>query len=123
MAAASGVVLLAASCAVGHPTMRGSGTLLGIVVSGPRCPGPERVDSPCPPGPVEGAVVAALSGRRVVASTKTDHGGRFRLALPPATYLIRATNVGGYLSTAEKPVVLSAGRSVSITLLLDTGIR
>jgi len=64
-----------------------------------------------------------LSGSRVVASTKTDQHGRFRLALPPATYVIRAMNVGGYASTTQQTVALSPDRSVSITLLLDTGIR
>ncbi|MFN2517754.1 MAG: carboxypeptidase-like regulatory domain-containing protein [Jatrophihabitantaceae bacterium] len=70
-----------------------------------------------------GAVVAALSGGRVVASTKTDQRGRFRLALQPATYDVRATNVGGYRSTTEQTVTLAPAESVSVTLLLDTGIR
>jgi hypothetical protein len=67
--------------------------------------------------------VDAQSGGHTVASTKTDRRGHFRLSLPPGTYLIRATNVGGYRSTAQKQVGLTSAHRVSITLLLDTGMR
>jgi Carboxypeptidase regulatory-like domain len=75
------------------------------------------------PGPVPAAVVVALTGGRLVAATRTDAAGRFLVTLPAGRYLIRATNVGGYRSTAARTVTVAPTGPVSLTLVLDTGIR
>jgi hypothetical protein len=49
--------------------------------------------------------------------------GGFRLTLPVGDYSIQATNIGGYRSTATQAVIVTASRPVTVTLLLDTGIR
>jgi len=67
--------------------------------------------------------VVALSGRRQAASTRADARGRFEMTLPAGRYLIRATNVGGYRSTAEQAVTVSASDPATVTLIVDTGIR
>ncbi len=100
-----------------------TGSVSGTVLSVPACPGPERSGHPCPPRAVKNATVAALVGSKTVVSTHTTADGRFRLSLPAGTYLIRATNVGGYPSTAAQTVVLSAARPVRITLTVDSGMR
>ena len=120
-----GVLLLVATpsaCSSSSaPAGRSPGAVLGTVVSAPSCP-VERSDSPCPPRPVRGAVVDALAAGRIRASTHTDSSGRFRLALPFGSYLIRATNVGVLRTTAAHRV--RVGRlPVSITLVVDSGIR
>jgi len=119
---ATGLLALA-GCAVAHPAGSAMGTVSGLVLSGPRCPGPARSDQPCPPGPVDGAEVAALVGGRQVAATKTGPAGRFRMALPLGRYLIRATNAGAYRSTADESVTVTRANTVIVTLLLDTGMR
>jgi hypothetical protein len=48
--------------------------------------------------------------------------GAFSLTLPEGRYVIQATNVGGYASTASEPVVVS-DTPVHITLIVDSGIR
>jgi hypothetical protein len=58
----------------------------------------------------------------VVRATRTDTTGGFRLAARPGTYVLRATNVGGYRSAVERAVVVS-GRTAPITLQVDSGIR
>jgi Carboxypeptidase regulatory-like domain len=122
VAAVLAALLVTPACAAKGPS-GDVAIVTGVVLSGPRCPGPERVDSPCPPGPVQGAAVAASANGRVVASTHTDIRGQFRLSLTPGNYLLRAANVGQYRSTASHSVTVTIGHPVSVTLLLDTGIR
>lgn len=121
-----GVTLLAAAlllcgCAGDRDATRPSGLVIGYVLAAPACP-VERVGHPCPPRPVSGAAVVALHGAAVYGSTVTDGGGAFHLTLPDGRYMIRATNVGGYASTATLQVTIS-GTPVHITLTLDSGIR
>lgn len=56
-------------------------------------------------------------------STRTDAHGRFQLTLPAGRYLIRATNIGPYRSTATQAVTVTESHPAAVTLLLDTGIR
>jgi hypothetical protein len=98
-----------------------SGRVTGYVLTAPVCP-VERVGQQCPPRPVSRAAVVALSGEAVRGSTLTDTEGAFSLTLPEGRYVIQATNVGGYASTASEPVVVS-DTPVHITLIVDSGIR
>jgi hypothetical protein len=121
--ALASALLLLTSCgsSTGDGAGRAQGVVTGIVYSSPSCP-VERVDSPCPPRPVIGAEVAAYRGSRRQASTRTDVDGRFRFALAYGHYTIRATNVGGYASTASIGVVVS-GVPTAVKLAVDSGIR
>ncbi len=98
-----------------------SGLVTGYVLTAPVCP-VERVGQDCPPRPVSGAAVVALAGDAVRGSTLTDTAGAFSLTLTDGRYVIKASNVGGYASTASKPVVIS-DQPVHITLIVDSGIR
>lgn len=98
-----------------------SGLVAGYVLTAPVCP-VERIDQECPPRPVPGATVVALDGDAVRGSTTTDNTGAFQLTLPAGRYLIRATNVGGYASTAYQEVAIS-DTPAEITLVVDSGIR
>lgn len=109
--------LLLCGCGIGNH----SGEVSGEVLSAPSCP-VERVGEECPPRPVSGAEVVALDGDAVRGSTLTDSSGAFHLTLPEGRYVLRATNVGGYASTATEEVVISDA-SVSVTLIVDSGIR
>jgi hypothetical protein len=116
------VLVSASACGSSGPGSAGEATVTGRVLSAPSCP-VERADSPCPPRPVANASVVALRGQETVASTHTDATGRFRLQVQPGRYLIRATNVGGLGSTAEKSVLVKAGQTTRLTLTVDSGIR
>jgi hypothetical protein len=74
--------------------------------------------------PVAGARVEALQGSRVMAVTRTDRGGYYRLALRGGTYLIAVTS-GEYRLYAPRTrtVVVAAGHNVTANFMLDTGIR
>ena len=114
--------LLLCGCADEAGRVQGhTGVLTGYVLTAPVCP-VERVGQQCPPRPVHGATVAALDRDVAQGSTLTDTEGAFRLALPYGRYVIKATNVGGYASTASEHVVIS-DNPVQITLIVDSGIR
>ncbi|WP_427170546.1 carboxypeptidase-like regulatory domain-containing protein [Arthrobacter sp. 92] len=104
-----------------RPVTGHSGVVTGLVLTAPVCP-VERIGQECPPRPVSGAAVVALDGDAVRGSTLTDSTGAFHLRLPDGRYVIRASNVGGYASTATGPVVIS-DTPVHITLVVDSGIR
>ncbi|MCZ9880330.1 carboxypeptidase-like regulatory domain-containing protein [Arthrobacter sp. B2a2-09] len=105
----------------GGPDTGNSGVVTGYVLTAPVCP-VERVGQECPPRPVSGAAVVALDGEAVRSSTLTDGTGAFHLTLPDGRYVIKASNVGGYVSTASEPVVIS-DTPVHVTLVVDSGIR
>jgi hypothetical protein len=97
------------------------GTVAGHVLTAPVCP-VERPGMECAPRPVSGASVVALAEDAVRSSTITDTAGAFSMTLPDGSYVIRATNAGGYASTASQDVVIS-DRPVQLTLIVDSGIR
>ncbi len=115
------VLSLCACAGPGGPDTGRTGVVTGFVLSAPACP-VERVGQECPPRPVPGASVVALDGEAVRGSTLTDGAGAFHLTLPDGRYVIKASNVGGYVSTATEPVVISK-TPVHITLVVDSGIR
>lgn len=116
------VILLLCGCTnESRQVTRHSRLVTGDVLTAPVCP-VERVGQECPPRPVSGAAVVALRGDSVRASARTDTSGAFSLTLPDGRYVIRATNVGDYASTASESVVVS-DNPVHITLIVDSGIR
>ena len=121
------VTLLAAAlwlcgCAgPGGPDAGHTGVVTGVVLTAPVCP-VERVGQECPPRPVSGAAVVALDGDAVRGSTRTDGAGAFHLTLPDGRFVIKASSIGGYHSTATEPAVISE-IPVHVTLVVDSGIR
>jgi hypothetical protein len=113
--------LLLCGCTESGQVTGHSGLVTGYVLTGPVCP-VERVGHECPPRPVSGAAVVALDGDVVRGSASTDTAGAFSLTLPDGRYVIEATNVGGYASTATDDVVIS-DNPAHITLIVDSGIR
>jgi Carboxypeptidase regulatory-like domain len=112
-----------AGCAGGSAASSGPhGTVEGRVLSAPSCP-VQLVGSPCPPRAVVGATVVATRADRRVASTHTAAGGGFSLRLAPGRYLVTATNVGGFASTAASTVDVRLDTVARLTLTVDSGIR
>jgi Carboxypeptidase regulatory-like domain len=129
--AASGVALLAVllggvlvACAGSAPpagTSPPTGLpITGTVTARPGCPGPERLDSPCPPRPVAGARVDVLRGGTIVTTVTTDAAGRFRALVPAGEYDVTAHNVG-HESQATEHVTVDG--PVQVSLVVDSGLR
>jgi hypothetical protein len=88
----------------------------GTVYIPPACPGPMRIDSPCPDHPLPAATVEAMKGTTVVATTRTDVDGHYRITLPAGSYQFTATNAGGFRSRASKIVDLPPATVVDLTV-------
>jgi hypothetical protein len=117
-------VLAVSGCATGTAgpsAPKGSAIrVTGTVTASPGCPGPQRIDSPCPSRPVVGAPVELATNGSVVASTTTDATGHFRLNVPAGVYVITARNVG-YASHVTQMITVTG--PVDVPLVVDSGMR
>lgn len=114
-----GLIVLAfvlAACGAGGP----SSGIRGTILAGPACPGPARVDSPCPDRPVS-MTVEVVNGSSVAATFTSDEQGRFSVGVAPGTYTLRSKN--GLPALRSATVVVSDGRFTDVELHADTGIR
>lgn len=108
--------LLATAGAAGATTLRSG--LRGTVLVDPASPA-------CKPGtpctrPASHVLLRFWRKDRVVAHTRTDAKGRYRIALRPRTYTVISAK-GGVLTPARVTVV--SDRFRRLTFRLDTGIR
>ena len=92
----------------------------GTILAGPACPGPARLDSPCPDRPVAMAV-EVVSGTTVAATFTTDAAGTFSVTVAPGTYTLRSKS--GLPALRSSTVVVVDGRFTDVELHADTGIR
>jgi Carboxypeptidase regulatory-like domain len=101
----------------GLPASRVTGTVL----AGPITP----VARPGVPAtrPVPGATVEALRGSEVMAITRTDDAGRYQLTLPPGIYVILAKADSYFSKRKSQTVTVTAGKTLKISFVIDTGIR
>ncbi|WP_030440460.1 carboxypeptidase-like regulatory domain-containing protein [Actinoplanes subtropicus] len=82
----------------------------------------DRADPPCPATPAPARVVVLnKTGQTVLA---TDADGRFTVALPAGSYVIRAAATSGTLARrpVTRPVTVAAGRYTTVTIRLITGL-
>ncbi|HAF08592.1 MAG TPA: hypothetical protein DCK98_00700 [Chloroflexi bacterium] len=111
------ILLILASC--GSSTAPSSG-IRGTILAGPACPGPARLDSPCPDRPAS-MTVEVLSGTAIAATFTTDAAGTFSVSVAPGTYTLRSKN--GLPTLKSSTVVVAAGEYTDVELHADTGIR
>src|SRR5437660_9716176 len=118
MAALVAVVLAAACTGGGAASPSG---ITGIVLAGPACPGPARLDSPCPDRPVAVRLVFVKDGARIT-EVPSFADGRFTVDLAPGTYTIRGAG-DGFPIVRELVVTVPPDRHIEVTVHADTGIR
>lgn len=101
--------------------------LLIQAVAGPTCPVERPGDPSCQPRPVPGAPIRVLpvDGRAIEpVAGRTDGNGTLRLELPAGEYRVTAGAVEGLMVGPEDQVAsLRSGRTTSMVLAYDTGIR
>lgn len=103
----------------------GQGTLNGVVMASPSCP-VQTAESPCPPKPVpDRQITIETTSGKVVATVTTDKQGHFSVNLAPGIYVIRLVPDGSPLPAQREPTVvtITAGKTISIQIVLDSGIR
>ena len=107
-----------AACGGGEPYSSG---IAGIVLAGPACPGPARLDSPCPDRPVAVQLVFTKDGQQA-ASVLSAEDGRFKVDLPPGRYTIRSAGIAPPF-VRELIVDVPGNTHVEVTIHADTGLR
>ena len=135
-----GAALLAATVVAGCGSDRGRDSgqsppsagvrateVTGVVLTSPTCP-VARAGRPCPARPLAGASVSLLRDGALVARTRTDRAGRFRLACPPGAVVLVAgrtpgTTQGGYVGRVSRAVDVKPATTTEVRLVVDTGIR
>lgn len=127
----AGIILLSA-CAAGAqatqsvsptPTPANTSGIEGHVLIGPACPGPERVDNPCPDKPYQATLTILNSNREIATTVQSDTNGYFKLSLEPGTYILRPESPGVMPSAPEQTVTVVAGQFTQVNVSYDSGIR
>jgi hypothetical protein len=111
------LALVLAACGAAAPANTG---IRGTILAGPACPGPARLDSPCPDRPVA-MTVEVVRGSDVAATVTTDAAGTFTVSLAPGSYTLRSKS--GLPTLRSEAVVVVAGQYTNVELHADTGIR
>jgi len=111
-------LLLALVLLVGAGGKASASGLRGMVVLDPGYP-VCKAGMPCS-RPATNALLRFWRHGHVVAHTRTDGAGRYRIALRPGTY--RVTSATGTVLAPIRTTV-ATGRYRSVTFRLDTGIR
>lgn len=114
------LVLLALVLAACGSFATPSSGIRGTILAGPACPGPVRLDSPCPDRPVS-MTVEVVNGTTVAATFTSDAAGTFSVAVAPGTYTLRSKN--GLPALKSPTVVVLQGQYTEVELHADTGIR
>jgi len=74
-------------------------------------------------GPYQAKISVLDSKRREVATVESDAEGRFRLALPPGSYLLRPQSSGKYPRASEQRVVVRPDKLTRVEIVYDSGMR
>jgi hypothetical protein len=111
------LALVLAACGAAAPANTG---IRGTILAGPACPGPARLDSPCPDRPVA-MTVEVVSGTTVAATFTTDSTGHFSVGVAAGSYTLRSKS--GLPTLRSTSVVVVDGQFTDVELHADTGIR
>ena len=124
--AAAAVALLLAGCGVSTSPGAPTGKLAGQVIAGPTC-GAQPVDKPCPVAPVPHRQIAIdTPDGRLFETISTDAAGHFSATLPAGSYVLRVAIQRGALGMRQVTpgaITIVAGKTTTVTIELDTGIR
>lgn len=93
--------------------------LYGQATKGPLMPVCREGD-PCD-GPAGSARLLFVRGSRLVAQTRTDASGKYRIQLRPGRYTVKSKI--GFGVVKPSTVTVPHGRFVRVDLFMDTGIR
>lgn len=112
----AGAILAAPACAG-----EANSGISGLVLRGPTQP-VCRVGVPCDE-PAPRATLAVTKAGRIVARTRTNEQGRFRVALAPGRYTVITTGARIGQMAPSVSVRVRTGAYTRVTLHIDTGIR
>lgn len=101
-----------------------SSGISGIASLGPTCP-VERMppDPACADRPYQGSFYVRTESGKLVTTFKTKSDGSFMLSIAPGTYVITLASDSVMPRLSPTTVTVEKGKSASVALTLDSGIR
>lgn len=115
-------VCIAAACNAEVGQAGGGGTIVGHVTLGPIMP-VCREDVPCDGVYKDARVEVRTKSGTVVARTKSDDNGDFRVDVAPGAYTIVIVVDAILPSCSKVDVIVSKGQTATAEIDCDTGIR
>jgi hypothetical protein len=73
--------------------------------------------------PYQARITVLDPAGREVAVVDSDAEGKFRMALPPGTYVLRPESSGLYPRASEQRVEVSQNRVTRVEIVYDSGMR
>jgi hypothetical protein len=95
----------------------------GQVTIGPACPGPVRIDNPCPDRPFQTTFIILDPNNQVVTQVQTDEQGNFRVVLPPGTYTLHTASPTPMPPSGDQTVTVAEGQFTQVNIVFDSGMR
>ena len=95
--------------------------IVGRVMIGPTCP-VERPGQSCVRPYATNIKVLGAARHHLVMTFESTSDGRFRVALSPGRYILRAARVG-LPRLSPRAVTVRRGTFTRVTLVFDTGLR
>ena len=99
--------------------------IMGRAVKSPACPGPERLDSPCPAQPLRAIFHVYDDEGSRAATFQSDLDGLFEVLLEPGKYSIVLDETTDIYRAQQqvKEIVVERGKVSEYLLEYDTGMR
>ena len=115
------LLIMPVACSAGLSKDTG---IQGQALIGPMCP-VVRQGQECPDQPYQATMTILTAGRKKVVTITTDAGGRFRLLLAPATYILHPQTPPHqpFPAAAEQTFTVDQGQFTQIKVIFDSGIR
>jgi hypothetical protein len=73
--------------------------------------------------PYEARIAVLDAAGHEIASVQSDSEGKFRIPLPPGTYVLRPERAGLYPRASEQRVEVSPNRMTRVAIVYDSGKR
>lgn len=107
------------------PTTPASGTgLKGMVLIGPACPGPARIDDPtCADKPYQAEILVLDLKGKEIARVTSGADGSFRFDLAPGTYVLHPFSGNPFPTAGEQQVDVLQDEYTTVQIDYDSGMR
>jgi hypothetical protein len=73
--------------------------------------------------PYQAKIIVLDRAGSQVATVESDAEGRFRLLLPPGSYVLQPDSPGAYPRAAQQSVVVRSNQMTQVEIVYDSGMR
>lgn len=123
MAAVSAAFCQSSGDSLPVKVVKGSGIKGKVLLTG-NCPGPQRIENPCPSRPYQGPLaIRSATGEKLVATTKSNRFGEFSVVVPPGKYFITQAGEAKYPIIHSSEIKVRKNKFTTVEIQGDLGMR